>query len=279
MKIVCKGKIIDLTTPKVMGIINVTPDSFYSKSRFTTEADLIKQVKQMIENGVDIIDIGGYSSRPGAQEISVAEEKRRLDFALHIINENFRDIIISVDTFRSEIAEYVIENYGVDIINDIGAAKLDSKMLEIIGYYGVPYIMMHMQGTPATMQISPTYKNVVEDIIYFFSERLRLASLFGINDVIIDPGFGFGKTLDHNYELLANLEKFKIFKKPILVGLSRKSMIYKFLNITAEEALTGTIILNTIACLKGANIIRVHDVAEAVTVVKLVRKVMDFESF
>lgn len=279
MNINCGGRLIDLSEPKIMGILNITPDSFYDGGKYINRETISKRANEIIAQGATIIDVGAYSSRPGAIDISSSEEKKRLDIALDQIRKDFPDAIISVDTFRADVAEYVIEHYDVDIINDISAGIVDTRILEVIAYYHVPYIMMHMQGTPQTMQNNPFYKDVVADIIYYFSERLRKTAFLGIPDVIIDPGFGFGKTIDHNYEILANLDAFKILQKPILVGLSRKSMIYKLLNKTPKQSLAGTISLNTIALLKGANILRVHDVEEAADCIAIFKKFSQFKSF
>lgn len=252
-----------------MGVLNVTPDSFYDGGKYETENKIIKRAGQIINEGASIIDIGAYSSRPGAENISSEEELKRLNKSLQVIRKNFPDAIISVDTFRSEIARTVVKDYEVDIINDIAAGKADNKMLDTIAELRVPYIMMHMKGTPQNMQINPVYDNLIEEIVKYFSERLQKIKLLGICDVIIDPGFGFGKTLEHNYEILNKLDNFRIFELPILVGLSRKSMIYKALGTSPADALNGSTSLNTIALMKGADILRVHDVKEAVEVVKL----------
>ena len=269
----CNGKIINFTEPLVMGIINITPDSFYKASRYNSEEKIILRTQQIINEGGKIIDIGAYSSRPGAVDISQDKELERLEFALKIINENFSDIIISVDTFRSEIAKQVVEKYGVAIINDISAGAFDNKMFQTIADLNIPYIIMHMKGNPKNMQENPTYENLLKEIILYFSEKIHELQLLGVNDIIIDPGFGFGKTLEHNYEILNNLKKFLIFDLPILIGLSRKSMIYKVLNTTPEKSLIGTTVLNTVGILNRANILRVHDVKETVETIKLLKKV------
>lgn len=279
MNINCRGRLLDLSEPKIMGILNITPDSFYDGGKYINREAISKRANEILSEGGSIIDVGAYSSRSGAQEISSSEEKKRLDIALDQIRKDFPDAIISVDTFRADVAEYVIEHYDVDMINDISAGILDTKMLEVVAYYHVPYIMMHMKGTPQTMQTNPIYKDVVADVIYYFSERIRKTALLGIPDVIIDPGFGFGKTLDHNYEILANLDAFKILQKPLLVGLSRKSMIYKLLNKTPDQSLAGTISVNTIALTKGANLLRVHDVQEASDCIAIFNKFSQFKSF
>lgn len=268
----CHGVIIDLSVPKVMGILNVTPDSFYDGGKYAKEEEILNRINLLTTEGADIIDVGAYSSRPGAKEISTGEEISRLDIALKLIRNNFKDVLISVDTFRSEVARWSVENYEVDIINDISAGDLDKNMFKTIADLQVPYIMMHMKGTPENMQNKPDYKNVVQEIMMYFSEKLNQLSLLGVNDLIIDPGFGFGKTIEHNYQLLKHLEDFKWFNLPVLAGVSRKSMIYKFLGSNPDESLNGTTILNTVALLNGADIIRVHDVKQAKEAVHLVQK-------
>jgi dihydropteroate synthase len=265
----CKGELLDLTYPKVMGIINITPDSFYDGGKYISEESLMLRVNKMIYDGCDIFDIGAYSSRPGALEVTEKDELQRLSYALSIIRNKFPDIIISVDTFRSKIAKAVVEDFNVDIINDISAGDLDAGMFETIAELNVPYIIMHMQGIPENMQNNPQYKNIVKDMSMYFSKKVDQLKLLGVNDVIIDPGFGFGKTIDHNYQLLKHLDDFKIFELPILVGLSRKSMLCKVLGIEPENALNATSVANTLALDRGANILRVHDVKEAVETIKI----------
>jgi dihydropteroate synthase len=271
-----KNVIMDLSVPKVMAVINLTPDSFYHGSRVSDLQVLERLVSQFLEDGADILDIGAYSSRPGALQIEEKEEMKRLEPALNLLNKKFPDAIVSLDTFRSGIAEIAIKSFGVAMINDISAGRMDEKMLPTVAELQVPYIMMHMQGTPQNMQENPQYKNLMKEIISFFAQRIHAARDFGIKDIIIDPGFGFGKRLDHNYHLLQNLELFKVIDYPLLVGLSRKSMIYRVLNISPDESLTGTVALNAIALKNGANILRVHDVKETVQIVKLFNKLMDF---
>ncbi|MBN2893936.1 MAG: dihydropteroate synthase [Bacteroidales bacterium] len=266
----CNGNLLSLAKPKIMGILNITPDSFFDGGKNTEVDQILNRAKKILSEGADIIDVGACSSRPNANDVSETEEIDRLSKALTLIRKHFPDACISVDTFRANVAKFVVENFKVDIINDIFAGFGDEKMLETIRNLQIPYIMMHMQGTPKTMQQNPQYDDVVLDIIKFFSERINKATLLGINDIIIDPGFGFGKTIEHNYELMRRLEEFEIVDYPLLVGVSRKSMIYKSLEITAEESLPGTIVLNTIALQKGAKILRVHDVAEAVQTLKIV---------
>jgi dihydropteroate synthase len=267
-----RGSIIDLAVPKVMGVLNVTPDSFYRESRVTTEEEIIKAASRMIEDGADIIDIGGYSSRPGAINVTPDEERSRVIDAVKIVNREFPDAVISIDTFRSEIAREAVLECGAAMINDISGGEADEEMFKTAQQIQVPYIMMHMRGVPGTMQENPVYDDVVADILRWFSERIFRLRTMGINDIIIDPGFGFGKTAAHNFELLNHLGDFSIAGLPVLVGFSRKSMIWKTLGITPGEALNGTSVLNTVALMNGADILRVHDVKEAVQAVKLVKK-------
>ena len=266
------GRLLDLSTPQVMGVLNVTPDSFYSGCRAQTDEAIAERARQILEEGASIIDIGAYSSRPNCVDISPEEELNRLRYALKILNEVHPDAIISVDTFRASVAEVCVKEYGVAIINDISGGEMDKNMFDTVVDLQVPYIMQHMQGTPQDMQNSPHYDNLMRETFLYFSEKIQTLHDRGLNDIILDPGFGFGKTLDHNYELLSHLGEFKIFELPILVGLSRKSMITKLLDIPTTEALNGTTVANTIALMKGADIIRVHDVKEAVQAVKIVQK-------
>jgi dihydropteroate synthase len=268
MTINCKGQLIDLTKPKVMGILNLTPNSFFDGGKYTNEAEIITQVEKMLSEGATFIDIGAYSSKPNAEFVSVEEEIARIVPVVELLVQQFPQILISIDTFRSEVAEACILK-GAALINDIAAGKLDDAMLEVIAKYKVPYIMMHMRGTPQTMQTLTEYNDVVKEILYYFSERISAARSLGINDLIVDPGFGFAKTLEQNYEVLQKMELFQQLDLPILSGISRKSMIYKVLNCNASESLNGTTVLNTISLLKGANILRVHDVKEAVECVTL----------
>jgi len=271
----CNGKLIDLSTPVVMGILNITPDSFYAKSRIG-EKDVVKQVEEMLKQGAGIVDIGAYSSRPGAEHVDFDTEWNRLSPVLNSIRKNFPDAVISVDTFRAEIAHRVVKDYNVDIINDISAGEMDVAMFETVAELNVPYIIMHMLGTPQTMQNNPEYKNMMSDIFLYFARKINKLNILGVSDIIIDPGFGFGKTLEHNYELMEKLSDFKIFELPLLVGISRKSMIYKFLETTPEEVLNGTTVLNTLALQGGADILRVHDVKQACESVKLFTKVKSY---
>ena len=263
-----KDKLFDLSKPKVMGIINCTPDSFYSESRIKSEKSLLTNVEKQIQEGVDIIDIGGYSSRPGAKEISINEEINRILPAISSIKKEFPEIPLSLDTFRSEVATIGLEN-GVSILNDISGWSIDPKLFNVLEKYKCTYILMHMRGTPSTMQFETNYDNLFTSISSFFSKKLNELKSIGVNDVILDPGFGFSKTLEQNHALLHEMSQFKILGKPILAGISRKSMIYKKLNIEPSEALNGTTILNTISLLKGASILRVHDVKEAKEIIKL----------
>lgn len=266
------GRLIDLSTPQVMGILNVTPDSFFSGCRVQTEADIANRARQILDEGAAIIDIGAYSSRPNAEHITAGEEMRRLRTALEIINRDHPGAVISVDTFRADVAAMCVEEYGVAIINDIAAGEMDSRMFGTVARLKVPYIMMHMQGTPQNMQKAPHYDDLIKEVFLYFARKVQQLRNLGVNDIILDPGFGFGKTLEHNYELMAHLEEFAIFELPLLAGVSRKSMITRLLGITPQEALNGTTVLNTISLLKGANIIRVHDVKEAVEAVRIITK-------
>ena len=261
-------KLIDLSSPIVMGIINVTPDSFYSRSRSTNQKEILLKVEGMLQDGATIIDIGGYSSRPGAEKITQKEEINRIAPVLESVRKSFPDKIFSLDTFRSEIAAFGLEA-GIDIINDISGFSIDPKLPEVIAKYKAPYILMHMRGTPQTMNKNTNYDNIFKEMVFYFTEKIRLLQEKGVTDIIIDPGFGFSKTMEQNYFLLNNLQHFQLLNKPILAGLSRKSMIYKKLGITAEESLNGTIALNTLALSKGAKLLRVHDVKEAVELIKI----------
>ena len=254
-----------------MGILNITPDSFYDGGMYKDEISILNQTEKMLVDGATFIDVGAYSSRPGAAEVSEEEELKRIVPVIELLIKKFPDIIISVDTFRSKVAKETI-SLGAAIINDISGGNLDSKMYETIAKLEVPYILMHMAGTPKTMQNNPTYEDVTKDLIYFFSEKTDQLHRLNVSDIIIDVGFGFGKTIEHNFQLLRNMSLFQHLDKPILAGLSRKSMLYKTLDITAQEALNATTSANTIALLNGANILRVHDVKEAVEAVTLVNQ-------
>lgn len=271
MTINCKGKLIDLSTPRVMGILNITPDSFYDGGRFKDETSILNQVELMLSEGATFIDVGAYSSRPGASHISEAEELYRIIPIVNLLFKQFPEIILSIDTFRSSVAKQCIEA-GAAIINDISAGKMDDTMLETVGKLQVPYVMMHMKGTPQNMQQHTDYDDLIKDIIYYFSERIAEARSHKIIDMIIDPGFGFSKTLEQNYELLSHLELLQMLEKPMLVGVSRKSMVYKLLETSSENALNGTTSINTIALIKGAKILRVHDVKEATECVNIIKQ-------
>ena len=273
------GKLMDLSQPQVMGILNVTPDSFYAGSRGVAERDIIDRLRQMTDEGASIIDIGAYSSRPDADDVSTEEEMARLRHALNLVRQHQPDAVVSVDTFRADVARMCVEEYGVAMVNDISAGEMDDEMFPTIARLGVPYIAMHMKGTPQTMQINPQYEHFLKEIFYFFSEKVQKLRDLGVKDIIIDPGFGFGKTMEHNYQLMNHLEEFKLFGLPLLVGISRKSMIYKLLGTTPEEALNGTTVLNTIALQKGAHILRVHDVKAAVEAVTIVEKMKACQAF
>ncbi len=268
MTINCKGQLIDISQPKVMGVVNITPDSFYKGSRHDSETRILKTVENMLNEGASFIDIGGYSSRPGANDVSIEEELNRVIPVIDLVLKRFPKALVSVDTFRSSVAEESIAA-GAAIINDISAGLLDHAMMETIGKLSVPYIMMHMKGDPSSMQQHTDYEDLLKDILSYFAERIHLAHSHHIKDIIIDPGFGFAKTLEQNYELLDRLELLKLTDKPILAGISRKSMIYKLLNSTPEKALNGTTALHMIALQNGATILRVHDVKEAMECVAL----------
>lgn len=268
MTINCKGKLIDLSKPKVMGILNLTPDSFYDGGKYSSDIDILNQTEKMLNEGAAFIDVGAYSSRPNAQHISVDEEKRRLIPILELLLTKFPELLISVDTFRSSIASESI-TIGACMINDISGGTLDKNMFSTIGKLQVPYILMHIKGTPQDMQNHPVYESVTREVMHYFSEKLALLRLEKVNDIILDLGFGFGKTVAHNYELLKNMELFKTFDLPILTGVSRKSMLYKPLDLDAKSALNATTATHMIALQNGSSILRVHDVKEAVEAVKI----------
>jgi len=263
------GQLMDLSTPKVMGILNVTPDSFYAGSRKETTSDIVNRVEQIITEGADMIDIGAYSSRPNAEHVSTKEEMARLRKGLEAIREVAPEAIVSVDTFRADVASMCVEEYGVALINDISGGQMDERMFDTVARLDVPYIMMHMQGTPQDMQQHIHYDHLRMEIMQYFALKVQDLHSRGVKDIIIDPGFGFGKTLAHNYALFKHLEDFKLFELPLLVGISRKSMIYKLLDSSPEEALNGTTVLNTIALTKGVDILRVHDVKACVEAVRI----------
>ena len=268
MQINCKGQLIDLSNPKIMGILNVTPDSFFEGSRSSELNDSLKKIERMLTDGADFLDIGGMSTRPGAENVSEEEELKRVIPIIEEAVKEFPDIIISIDTYRSKVGKEAVEA-GASIINDISAGNLDENLLKTVAELKVPYILMHMKGTPKTMQKNPVYENVVLEVNQFLSQRINQLKELGINDIILDPGFGFGKTVEHNYELFRNMDLIGFGEFPLLVGISRKSMITRFLGISAEEALNGTTVLNTLALQKGAKILRVHDVKEARETLKI----------
>ncbi len=269
-----KGALIDLAEPRIMGILNLTPDSFFHGSRKQTEKEIVERVCQIREEGADMIDIGGYSSRPNAEHVTEEEELARLEFGLEILLREYPEAIISVDTFRSEVARHCVEKFGVAIINDISAGELDKKMFDTVADLKVPYIMMHLKGNPQTMMQNTVYDNMIKEIFLYFSEKVNILHQKGVNDIIIDPGFGFSKNTDQNYYLMKILKEFRIFELPILVGISRKAMIRNLLNCTVDEALNGTSVLNTMALMGGASILRVHDVKEGVECIKIYNKVI-----
>lgn len=264
----CKGRILSLKNPIVMGILNITPDSFYSESRANNASEILMAAEKMINDGATILDIGGQSTRPGANEVGVEEELIRVLPAIQIIRRNFPDTFISIDTYHSAVAIEAVQN-GADSINDISGGTFNEEMILTVAKSNVPYICMHIQGSIKTMQENPQYENVTNDVLDFFIRKIEECKQAGIKDIIVDPGFGFGKTIEHNFTLLAELESFSILQKPLLIGVSRKSIIYKTLGISAKESLNGTTVLNTIGLLKSANILRVHDVKEAMEAIKL----------
>lgn len=268
------GKLLDLSQPQVMGILNVTPDSFYSASCKNTEQEVADRIIAILAEGGSMIDIGAYSSRPGADDITAEEEMDRLRSALRILRNIAADAVVSVDTFRADVARMCVEEYGVQIINDISGGELDARMFETVASLGVPYILMHMKGNPQTMQQQPHYDDLLSEMLRYFGTKVQQLHELGVKDIILDPGFGFAKTLEHNYELMNRLQDLRVLQLPVLVGVSRKSMIYRLLGLTPEEALNGTSVLNTLALLKGASILRVHDVKEAVEVVQIVKKML-----
>ena len=265
-------KSLDFSTPVVMGILNVTPDSFYDGGKYVSEVKVIERIHQIVEEGAGIIDVGAYSTRPGAAFVDEKEELARLAWAVGLVRKYYPDVVVSIDTFRSAVAREIIDCLGDVIVNDISGGTMDDGMFDFVAKSGVPYIMMHIQGTPQTMQLNPVYENVVKDVRKFFTDRIAMLNEAGFDNIILDPGFGFGKTLDHNYELMDGMDSYLDLEYPILVGISRKTMIYKLIGGTANEALNGTTVLNTLALLKGASILRVHDVREAVEAVKITEK-------
>ena len=273
------GRLMDLSHPRVMGILNLTPDSFYAGSRKQTEKEIADRTNQIMEEGGSIIDVGAYSSRPGAADVSAAEEMERLRKGLPVIFREQPEAVVSVDTFRADVARMCVEEFGVAIINDISAGEMDRNMFPVVARLGVPYVMMHMQGTPQNMQRHPHYDHLLKEVLYYFSEKIQRLRDLGAKDLIVDPGFGFGKTLAHNYELLAQMDELSVFELPVLVGVSRKSMIYNLLGGTSEDALNGTTAVNMVALLKGADILRVHDVKPAVEAVKIASALNTYTTF
>lgn len=271
------GRLVDFSSPQVMGIVNLTPDSFYAPSRKQDEAALRERVAQVFDEGGTMLDVGAYSSRPGAAEVTMEEEMSRLRWGLKIIGECLpKDAVVSVDTFRADVARMCVEEYGVGIVNDISGGELDPQMFKTVAEMRVPYILMHMKGTPQTMQEAPHYEDLLAEMFLYFSKKVFELRSLGVSDIILDPGFGFAKTLDHNYELLCHLEQFAQFELPLLVGVSRKSMIFRLLGCSPSEALNGTTVINTIALQKGADILRVHDVKEAAEAVCIFNKMQQF---
>lgn len=270
-----RGRLVDLSEPQVMGIINVTPDSFYAESRVRSEESMRLRVRQIVSEGGQMIDVGAYSSRPGAEDVTAREERERLSRGMRIVREEAPDIAVSVDTFRADVARAAVEEMGADMVNDISGGELDREMFATVARLGVPYVLMHMKGSPQTMQGEAQYDDVVKEVTLYFAERVQRLRDLGQKDIIIDPGYGFAKTLDQNYELLRRQEFLKVLELPVMVGLSRKSMVHRLLDCTPQDALNGTSVLNTIALMKGANILRVHDVKECVEVLKIVRKTFD----
>lgn len=270
-----RGRLVDLSEPQVMGIINVTPDSFYAESRVRSEESMRLRVRQIVSEGGQMIDVGAYSSRPGAEDVTAREERERLSRGMRIVREEAPDIAVSVDTFRADVARAAVEEMGADMVNDISGGELDREMFATVARLGVPYVLMHMKGSPQTMLGEAQYDDVVKEVTLYFAERVQRLRDLGQKDIIIDPGYGFAKTLDQNYELLRRQEFLKVLELPMMVGLSRKSMVHRLLDCTPQDALNGTSVLNTIALMKGANILRVHDVKECVEVLKIVRKTFD----
>lgn len=275
MKTITLNKLpLDLSTPVVMGILNVTPDSFYDGGKYTTETAVIRRINQIVEEGAGVIDVGAYSTRPGAAFVDEQEELGRLSWAVELVRKYYPNLPVSIDTFRAGVAREIVSCLGEVIVNDISGGTLDENMFDFVAETGVPYIMMHIQGTPQTMQQNPVYEDVVREVRQFLTERIAVLNAKGFDNIILDPGFGFGfgKTLAHNYELMSGMDTYQDLGYPLLVGISRKTMIYKLLGGTAQDALNGTTVLNTIALLKGANILRVHDVKEAVETVRIVQQ-------
>jgi dihydropteroate synthase len=272
----CNGKLLYLDQPAVMGILNVTPDSFYDGGSYCTESAILHRCETILEEGAVIVDVGAVSTRPGSLQASAAEEELHLVQAISAIRKHFPDTLISIDTYRADIARRMVTEYGAAIINDISAGTMDNRMFETIAELNVPYILMHMQGTPENMQQHPAYNDVMTDLIRFFTEQIFRLRQMGLKDIIIDAGFGFGKTLDHNYEILNGMRQLEIFECPILAAVSRKSMIYRLLETDPQQALNGTSVVHTLALLQGADILRVHDVKEAMETIKIVQKYLRY---
>jgi dihydropteroate synthase len=268
----CSGKLVDLSIPKVMGILNITPDSFYDGGRYDTEDKILLRITKMISEGADIVDIGGMSTRPGSNPVPEKEEIRRIVSAIKLIRKHFPEVIISVDTYRANVARIAVKDYSVNIINDISGGEMDRNMFETIADLRIPYIIMHMRGSPLVMQKQTNYNDILAEMIDYFSLRIDKLKSMGVNDLIIDPGFGFSKTIDQNFFILKNLNTFSLFELPLMTGVSRKSMIYRTLGTDSDGSLNGTIVLNTVALLNGADIIRVHDVQAAVQAITLLEK-------
>ncbi len=273
MDISIKGRLMDLSKPRIMGIINITDDSFYAGSRHTGMEDILAVAGRMLDEGADILDIGGCSTRPGSEEVSEPVEKERVCRAVRLILDRYPEAVISVDTYRASVAETAVADAGASIINDISGGEMDAGMFPLVARLNVPYIMMHMKGTPRTMQVNPVYDDVVADILQWFGKRLALLRAAGVKDIVLDPGFGFGKNADHNFEMLRRFSEFRIAGMPLMAGLSRKSIVWRTLGTTPDGALNGTSALNMVALIKGASILRVHDVREAKEVVTLYEKI------
>lgn len=273
------GRLMDLSHPQVMGILNLTPDSFYAESRKRTEQEIAARAVQIVSEGGSIIDVGAYSSRPNADDVPAEEEMERLRRGLAIVFREVPDAVVSIDTFRADVAKMCVEEFGAAIVNDISAGEMDKDMFPVVARLGVPYVMMHMQGTPQDMQRNPHYTHLLGEVLRYFSKKVQRLRDLGAKDLILDPGFGFGKTLAHNYELLAGMEELAVFELPVLVGVSRKSMIYNLLECTPDDALNGTSVVNALALTKGADILRVHDVKPAVEAVKIVSAMNDNTTF
>ena len=276
MLININGSLVDFSTPVVMGILNITPDSFFEGSRYQKKDEICYRVEEIVRQGGKIVDVGGYSTRPGSKEVTENEEFDRVVFAMEVIHKNFSDIPVSIDTFRAKIALTAVRDFGAAIINDISGGELDEKMFETVAALKVPYILMHMKGNPQTMQQNIHYVDFIPEIFLYFAEKVDQLKQLGVNDIMLDPGFGFAKTLEQNYELLANMNLFSQFGLPVLAGVSRKKMIWQLLDSSPDESLNGTSVLNTLALMQGANILRVHDVKEAVEVVKIYNEYKKF---